>query len=165
MKITHKILVIFLVASAVAGTLAFKAKQNTRETVPPPSATEMAKVNESDAKQQEPKTSAAIPKLVDLGADKCIPCKAMAPILEELKREYEGKMDVQFIDVWKNPNAGKKYGVQSIPTQIFYDASGKELFRHIGFFGKEDILGKWKELGIKLSPAKEVDSLSKKQGT
>lgn len=92
----------------------------------------------------------ALPRLVDLGADKCIPCKMMAPILEELRKEYAGKMDVQFIDVWKNPDAGREYDVEIIPTQIFYDASGKELFRHEGFFAKEDILAKWKELGIDL---------------
>lgn len=50
-----------------------------------------------------------LPKLVDLGADKCIPCKAMAPILKDLKAEYAGRMDVEFIDVWKNPDAGKAY--------------------------------------------------------
>ena len=91
-----------------------------------------------------------MPRLVDLGAGKCIPCKKMAPILEELKKEYAGRMEVEFIDVWKNPDAGKAYGIEMIPTQIFYDASGKELVRHTGFFGKEDILAKWKELGVEL---------------
>lgn len=93
----------------------------------------------------------AMPRLVDLGATKCIPCKMMAPILEELKKTYVGKMDVQFIDVWENPEAGKKYGINMIPTQIFYDATGRELFRHEGFFAKKDILSKWKELGVELS--------------
>ena len=91
-----------------------------------------------------------LPRLVDLGADKCIPCKAMAPILKELKTEYAGRMDVEFIDVWKNADAGKVYKIKLIPTQIFFDASGKERFRHEGFFGKEDILGKWNELGVDL---------------
>jgi thioredoxin 1 len=91
-----------------------------------------------------------LPRLVDLGADKCIPCKMMAPVLNELKTEYAGRMDVEFIDVWKNSNAGKPYKIKLIPTQIFFDASGKELFRHEGFFGKEDILAKWKELGVDL---------------
>ena len=93
-----------------------------------------------------------LPRLVDLGADQCIPCKMMAPILEELKTEYAGVMEVVFIDVWQDRDAGQKYGIQLIPTQIFYDASGKELFRHEGFFAKEEILAKWKELGITLAP-------------
>jgi len=82
---------------------------------------------------------------------KCIPCKKMAPILEELKKDYAGRMEVEFIDVWKNPDAGKAYNVEMIPTQIFYDASGKELFRHVGFFGREDILAQWKQLGVDLA--------------
>jgi thioredoxin 1 len=98
-----------------------------------------------------PPQKMALPKLVDLGAGKCIPCKMMAPILEQLKKDYAGQLTVEFIDVWKNPDAGKPYKIEVIPTQIFYDASGKELFRHIGFFSKDDILGKWKELGVDLA--------------
>src|SRR3989339_154807 len=83
-----------------------------------------------------PADATGLPRLLDLGAGKCIPCKMMAPILEELKTEYAGAMEVVFIDVWQDKDAGQKYGIQSIPTQIFYDASGKELFRHEGFFAK-----------------------------
>jgi thioredoxin 1 len=90
----------------------------------------------------------AMPRLVDLGAGKCVPCKMMAPVLEEVKKEYAGVFDVEFIDVWENPSAGKKYNIRIIPTQIFFDAAGKELFRHEGFFSKEDILAKWKEFGV-----------------
>jgi len=90
------------------------------------------------------------PKLVDLGATQCIPCKMMAPILEELKQTYAGKLDVVFVDVWEKPDEAKKYSINLIPTQVFYDASGKERFRHEGFFAKEDILAKWKELGVDL---------------
>ena len=91
---------------------------------------------------------ADLPRLVDLGADKCIPCKMMVPVLKELTKEYVGRMQVEFIDVWKNPDAGKAYKISLIPTQIFFDAAGKELFRHEGFFSKNDILSKWKELGV-----------------
>jgi thioredoxin 1 len=106
----------------------------------------------ADAGAQENGSAAGkLPRLVDLGASKCVPCKMMAPILEDLKKECEGRLAVEFIDVWKNPDAGKEYGVRMIPTQIFYGADGKESFRHEGFFGKEDILAKWKELGVDLS--------------
>ncbi len=90
-----------------------------------------------------------VPRLVDLGANKCIPCKAMAPILEELKKEYAGRMDVQFIDVWKDPDAGKAHGVKIIPTQIFYGPDGKELARHQGFINREQILAQWKAVGVR----------------
>jgi thioredoxin 1 len=95
-----------------------------------------------------------IPRLIDLGAGKCIPCKLMAPILEQLKSDYAGKLSVQVIDIEENPDLITKYNVRVIPTQIFYDASGKELFRHEGFYSKEDILAKWKELGIELEETK-----------
>ena len=78
----------------------------------------------------------------------------MKPILDELKADYADRFVTEFIDVWENPDAGKKYGIEMIPTQIFYDAEGKERFRHVGFYGKEDILGKWKELGVDLSGGK-----------
>lgn len=91
-----------------------------------------------------------VPRLVDLGAGKCIPCKAMAPILEGLRTEYAGRMDVEFIDVWKDPDAGKAYGVKIIPTQIFYGADGRELARHQGFMDRDAILAQWKALGVKL---------------
>jgi thioredoxin 1 len=132
MKTPAKIVIIALVAAAAIAAFALKKNPASQSFV-------------------TTTTSAKIPKLVDLGADKCIPCKAMAPILENLKKEYEGKLMVEFIDVWKNPAAGEPYKIEVIPTQIFFDANGKELFRHVGFFGKEDILGKWKELGVDLA--------------
>jgi thioredoxin 1 len=94
---------------------------------------------------------AGIPRLVDLGADKCIPCKAMAPILVELRTEYAGRLRVDFIDVWKDPSAGDPYNIYAIPTQIFFDANGKELTRHEGFISKADILATWKRLGYDFS--------------
>jgi len=88
-----------------------------------------------------------IPRLVDLGADTCIPCKAMAPILVELRAEYAGRLQVDFIDVWKDPSAGDPYRIYAIPTQIFFDGDGKELTRHEGFISKADILATWKRFG------------------
>ena len=102
--------------------------------------------------QKKPAKAAVtlLPRLVDLGATKCVPCKMMAPILEELAKEYKGKLKVEFIDVWENRDAGGKYGIRVIPTQIFFDRKGKEFFRHEGFYPKEDILRKFKDQGIKL---------------
>jgi thioredoxin 1 len=101
-----------------------------------------------------PPANPKLPKLLDLGAGKCVPCKMMAPILDQMKKDYAGSLEVEFIDVWKNRDAAKQYGVEMIPTQIFFDSNGKELFRHTGFFSKEDILAKWKELGVDLKAAK-----------
>ena len=97
---------------------------------------------------------AALPRLVDLGAQKCIPCKRMAPILEALKVDYAGVADVEFIDVWKNPQAGKAHGIRLIPTQIFFDRTGRERFRHEGFFSREEIERIFKDsLGVAVRPA------------
>ncbi len=105
-----------------------------------------------DQPPADPKVPAAkpapLPRLVDLGAGKCIPCKAMAPILEELRTEYAGQFEVVFVDVWENPDAAKPYDINLIPTQIFFDAAGKELWRHEGFLAREDILAKWREFGV-----------------
>ncbi|HBM15299.1 MAG TPA: thioredoxin [Lentisphaeria bacterium] len=108
-------------------------------------------------------TASAIPKLVDLGATKCIPCKKMAPILEELKTQYSGIFDVEFIDVWQKENSKQaaKYNIQSIPTQIFLDKDGKELARHVGFISKEDILAQWKNLGYNFEPKTALENPNK----
>ena len=95
----------------------------------------------------------AIPRLVELGG-KCILCKMMKPILEELKNDYAGRLRVDVFDALENPDIAAEYGVQIFPTQIFFDASGKELFRHEGFMSKEDILNKWKQLGVELTKTK-----------
>jgi thioredoxin 1 len=101
---------------------------------------------------------AALPRLLDLGATSCIPCKLMTPILEEMKVAYAGVLRVDFIDVRQDRSAGQAHGISSIPTQIFFAPDGKELFRHEGFYAKEDMLAKWKELGFELKPAAAATS-------
>jgi thioredoxin 1 len=86
--------------------------------------------------------------MVDIGAKKCIPCKMMAPIMEELEKEYKDRAAIIFIDVWENPQAGRKYGIQLIPTQIFYTAEGKEVSRHEGFMDKAAIVAELEKLGV-----------------
>lgn len=89
-----------------------------------------------------------VPVLLELGSHTCNPCKLMMPILRELKDEYAGKMEIGYVDIFKDKAIGEKYGIRVMPTQIFFDSEGKELFRHEGFFAKENILAKWKELGV-----------------
>lgn len=80
--------------------------------------------------------------MVDLGAKTCIPCKMMAPILVELEREYRGRAAVVFIDVREDYDAAKRFGIRAIPTQIFYDRTGREVSRHEGFMDKQAISAK-----------------------
>jgi len=150
MNKTIKIVVVVGLVIVVGIVIAVKQHGKTQSPEQNPvTNTETATVSEPQpVEPEESSTTENLPKLVDLGAGKCIPCKMMAPILEELKKTYAGKLEVVFIDVWENPDQAKAYKINLIPTQIFYDAAGKELFRHEGFISKEDILGKWKEFGI-----------------
>jgi thioredoxin 1 len=150
MKNPLKVLIVVVLAATVVAAVTLKHSKG-KAPVENDAVSAPADTNgpaENTGAMAPPAVAAGLPRLLDLGAGKCIPCKMMAPILEELKKEYAGRMEVVFIDVWQNPDAGKQYGIEVIPTQIFYDAEGKELFRHVGFFSKADILGKWKELGV-----------------
>lgn len=86
--------------------------------------------------------------MVDLGAHKCVPCKMMAPILEKLTKAYKGKAAIIFIDVWQDRSQAKKYGIRAIPTQIFFDKRGKEVYRHVGFMGEDAIIDQLKKMGV-----------------
>ncbi|MDD5459153.1 MAG: thioredoxin family protein [Phycisphaerae bacterium] len=156
-----KIFIVLILFAAIGVIIAAKQKNGCPfqcSTQPPAPVTNSVNVNgdvksvEANAEEVAEPTAVEnkLPKLIDLGADKCIPCKMMMPILEELKTEYKNKLDVDFIDVMKEQDRAADYGIRVIPTQIFYDTEGTELFRHEGFFPKEEILAKFKELGINL---------------
>ena len=86
--------------------------------------------------------------MVDLGADSCIPCKMMTPIITKLEKAYQGKAAIVFIDVWKDKEPAKRFGIRAIPTQIFFDKNGKEVYRHTGFMGEADIVSQLKKMGV-----------------
>lgn len=87
--------------------------------------------------------------MVDLGAKSCVPCKMMAPILEKLEKDYKGRAAIVFLDVWKEPDQAKRFGIKVIPTQIFYDKQGSEVLRHTGFMSEEAIVAQLKKMGVK----------------
>ena len=93
--------------------------------------------------------SSGNPSLIDFGSIGCRPCDMMAPILETLKKKYENKVNVLFIHVGKEQILAARYGIQSIPVQIFFDKQGKEVFRHTGFFPQDEIEKKLSEMGVK----------------
>jgi thioredoxin 1 len=147
--------IIIVVALIVIVGIVIALKQQGENSVSEPavvsnsiSDTETGSELENSVSSQTAENSEKLPRLVDLGAAKCVPCKMMKPILDDLKQNYNEQFKVTFIDVWKNQEQAEKYNVKMIPTQIFFDADGTELFRHEGFYSKEDILGKWNELGI-----------------
>lgn len=78
--------------------------------------------------------------LIELGSVRCVPCRQMQPILDDIKSEYRGKVRVVFHDVWKNREPARRYRIRVIPTQVFLDAQGNEFFRHEGFLPRERIV-------------------------
>ncbi len=86
--------------------------------------------------------------LVDLGSDYCLPCKMMAPVLTKVEKNYQGKTAVVYIDVDKFPDQIKRFGIKVIPTQIFFDQKGKEVFRHEGFLSEKEIVAQLNKMGV-----------------
>jgi thioredoxin len=86
--------------------------------------------------------------MIDLGAKKCIPCKMMAPIMKKMEKKYEGRAKVVFIDVWENREQATRFSIRAIPTQIFFDAQGSEVLRHVGFMSEEQIVQVMGKLGV-----------------
>lgn len=86
--------------------------------------------------------------LVDLGSHQCLPCRLMTPILDELKKKYKGRAAIVFLDVWEDRSLAAQYGIRAIPTQVFYDKQGREVFRHEGFLSKEKIEMVLAKLGV-----------------
>ncbi len=142
-----KILIVVVLVAGIVAVLVVKRTQSR----PGSAGGAPAGPNEPAGQRLAQEPAGALPRLVDLGAGQCIPCKMMAPILEELKKENIGRLVVEVLDVHENPDLITKYNVSVIPTQIFYSASGAELFRHEGFYPKEEITAKWKELGVELA--------------
>lgn len=159
--------IIIVVAVMAAAALVFVAKQNKpAPSVAPAESTEAATALPTTAVATVPAAATAkLPRLLDLGAGRCIPCKMMKPILDDLKASYADHFTTEFIDVWENRDAGRQYDVEIIPTQIFYDADGYELFRHVGFYSKGDILAKWQELGVTLAEAGASESKTSNERT
>ena len=125
-----KILVVALVAAAVVIIIAVGQFRQEPE-------------NEPAAVQAE-----NLPRLLELGSVGCQACAKMEPVIEELRREYEGRLSVEFYDVRQNPAPAEKYGIKLIPTQIFLDAEGNEFYRHQGYFPKEEIVAVLERMGV-----------------
>ncbi|MFC1940186.1 thioredoxin family protein [Chloroflexota bacterium] len=88
------------------------------------------------------------PTLAEFGRGVCIPCKEMKPILEDLSVEYKGELNVVIVEVDDNVDLTRQFGIMMIPTQIFLDSEGEEVFRHIGFYPKEEIIAQLEKMRI-----------------
>ena len=88
------------------------------------------------------------PTLAEFGASGCVPCDMMQPILENLRKKYPDKLNVVFIHVRENQMLAARFGIRAIPVQVFYDAKGKEVFRHQGFYAEVEVLKQLKKMGV-----------------
>jgi len=139
---------IILVLAVAAAAVAFALVKPEGSKVGPEAAAPVAGQSRQAGSQAAGSPSPGRVTMIDLGADSCVPCKMMAPIIEELKREYAGRADIVFYDVWKDPAPAKQYGIRAIPTQIFLDREGREVHRNVGFMDKKTIVDILTRLGV-----------------
>jgi thioredoxin 1 len=147
-----KVAVIVLVLAGVAGALVLKQSEAEQGWTP----RSEIPFNPATPVPIEPipptyeSTQPGLPRLVAIGAGECIPCRAMAPIRADLRRDYAGALVVDFYDVWKDRQAGYHFGIKVIPTLIYYDAAGVELGRQEGYIPKDHILATLRRYGVAL---------------
>ena len=191
-----KIIIPIVVVAIIAGIWFFKTNERSQEiadfsssvnTTLEPQETASSSSSTTDTSQKttnsdfslaaskidlEKLKSFSLPIIIDFGADECIPCKEMAPVLKKLNQEWQGIVIVKFVDVWKYPDAVADFPVQMIPTQFFFDAQGKPFVpadpegmqmqmyvmreteehvytAHVGGMAEEQIRAVFEEMGIK----------------
>ncbi len=155
MKSGAKIAIAIALGAGVALTFALRGGERPDGPAAPPqpspaAASSVASTVEAVASARSGEAALARPRLLEVGSMRCQACLEMAKVLEALRASQGPRLRVDFIDVFEQPDAGDTYRIQVIPTQILYDASGKEIFRHVGYFAHDDILAKFRELGVAL---------------
>jgi len=87
---------------------------------------------------------------IELGSVKCVPCRQMQPVMKAIEEKFAGQVKVIFYDVWQKDQShfAYDYHINLIPTQIFLDGNGNEIFRHEGFFPEEKITSFLKQQGL-----------------
>ncbi len=146
-----KIVAVLAVIAAVVVVVIRKNADVTNDTGPGSTTVAHTSTETTTPADASPEQTAPLPRLVDLGRNKCIPCKKMAPILDKLAEDFDGRFIVEVINLENDREAAKRYNVKLVPTQIFFDLNGIELSRHEGFLSREDILATWKTHGYEFT--------------
>jgi len=122
--------------------------KSVRETMPARQTAEKPVPSTSEQAVATVTRTKSLPRMWDFGSENCIPCKTMLGILNPMMKEFAGKVDVRIINVYQEQALASQYRIQIIPTQIFMDTTGKELFRHVGVFTRDSIVSKFKQFGF-----------------
>jgi len=89
-----------------------------------------------------------LPILLEFSLDICVPCRKMKPILEEVGRDYQGKLLVKILEIDEYRHLARQFEVRALPTQIFLDSQEKVVQRHEGFLDKSSLVGLLSQMGI-----------------
>ncbi|HEX9916427.1 MAG TPA: thioredoxin family protein [candidate division Zixibacteria bacterium] len=145
MKNRTILLVILAITILIVGLFILKQKNEIGLGNKPASLSESAVLSENSSDT----LNKNLPALIDLGRGTCKACKMMQPILEELSEEYKGRATIRIVDIRYEPEQANFYNIRLIPTQIFFDSAGNEVYRHEGFMDKLSIQQKLLEIGVK----------------
>jgi len=98
----------------------------------------MALMHFTDGNFKKEVMESEVPVVVDFWATWCGPCKMVAPVIEELAKEYDKKVKIGKVDVDENPNTASRFGVMSIPTIMFFKG-GRVMDQSVGAISKSDL--------------------------
>jgi len=131
--------IVLMIVALTVFIVSFSCKNNSGEAKAessPEAGNKASAVISNDEKSDQPLIT-----FIELGSVNCIPCKKMQPIMKAIEKKYAGQVKVIFYDVWKpdQKKYAQEYGIRLIPTQVFLDKEGKEIFRHEGFFPESEI--------------------------
>ncbi len=176
MKNCVKVAIVVLLAVAVAAAFALRGRKRAEYVAVPEQSATVAQVTRgvpsvtsAPAPAQIPVTTttsapvgtvspsvpsavaaASKPRLLEIGSNRCMACLEMAKVLEALRASQGARVQVDFADIFEQPAVADSHKVSMIPTQILFDAAGREIFRHTGYFSHDDILAKFRELGVRI---------------
>lgn len=104
----------------------------------------------SEAKSQDNNVAKYKVTFVELGSVRCIPCQQMQPVMKSIETKFGKDVKVVFHDVWTEAGApyAKQYGIEAIPTQVFLDETGKEYYRHVGYFPEDELMKVLQQKGV-----------------
>jgi len=97
--------------------------------------------SKNTAKDTSGTTTTQLITFIELGSVKCVPCRMMQPVMKNIEAKYGSQIKIVFYDIWKEDQKkyAQEYDIHVIPTQMFLDKNGKEVFRHEGFFPESEI--------------------------